>query len=110
MRAATDRSGGGLFRVEDSSLGRRTAAARRRDSGIDRCVERIRAALERGTEEHWDMKRVTERRRDDLRKCGAQRTARIGEAGSGLGLAGADLGEMADLVNDGALLRNQEQQ
>jgi len=66
------------------------------------------------------MKRVTERRRDNLRKCGAQRTCRIGEGGSGMGfagadvvgaaLAGADLGEMADFVNDGALLRNQEQQ
>ena len=56
------------------------------------------------------MKRVTERRGDDLRKCGAERARRIGEGGTGMGLVGADFGEMADLVNDGALLRNQEQQ
>jgi hypothetical protein len=56
------------------------------------------------------MKRVTERRRDDLGKCGAQRTCGIGETRTDTGLMGADLGEMADLVNDGALLRNQEQQ
>jgi uncharacterized protein YjbI with pentapeptide repeats len=71
------------------------------------------------------VKRVTERRCDDLRKCGAERTRRIGEAGAGTGfagadvagadvagadVAGADLGEMADLVNNGALLRNQQQQ
>jgi hypothetical protein len=56
------------------------------------------------------MKRVTERRGDDLRKCGAQRTGRIGEAGVDTRFVGADLGEMADFVNDGTLLRDQEQQ
>jgi hypothetical protein len=62
------------------------------------------------------MKRVTERRGDDLRECGAQRARCIGEGGTGLDLVGADLrktadfGEMTELVNDGALLRNQEQQ
>jgi hypothetical protein len=56
------------------------------------------------------MKRMTERRGDDLRKCGAERACRIGEGGTGLGLVGADFGEMADLMNDGALLRYQEQQ
>jgi hypothetical protein len=45
-----------------------------------------------------------------LRKCRAQRTRRIGEAGIDACLVGADLGEMADFMNDGALLRNQEQQ
>ena len=56
------------------------------------------------------MKRVTERRGDNLRKCGAERARRIGEGGTGMGLVGADFGEMANLVNDRALLRNQEQQ
>src|ERR1700722_5607348 len=59
------------FRIEDSGFGGRAAAARRWHRGIDRDVERVRAAFERGTEEHRDMKRVTERRGDDLRKCGA---------------------------------------
>jgi hypothetical protein len=116
MSATTDRSGGTLFRVEDSGLGGRAAAARRRNRGIDRGVEWIRAAIEGGAEEHGDVKRVTERRRDDLSKRGAERARRIGEGGTGTDLVGADLGgmadlgEMADLVNDGALLRNQEQQ
>ena len=110
MRTASDRSGGMLFRIEDLSFGGRAAAARRRNRGIDRDIERIRAAIERGAEEHGDMKRVTERRGDDLRKCGAKRARRIGEGGTGMGLVGADFGEMADLVNDRALLRNQEQQ
>jgi hypothetical protein len=56
------------------------------------------------------MERVTERRRDDLGECGAQCTSRIGAAGVDTSFARADLGEMADLMNDGALLRNQEQQ
>jgi hypothetical protein len=110
MHAASDRSGGMLFKIEDLSFGGRAAAARRRNRGIDRGEERILAALERSTEEQGEMERVTERRGDDLRKCGAQRARRIGEGGTGLGLVGADFGEMADLVNDGALLRNQEQQ
>jgi hypothetical protein len=91
-------------------LGGRPAAARRGNRGCDRDVDGIRAALERGAEEHGDVERVTERRRDDLRKCGAQRTRRISEGGSGMDVARADFGEMADLVNNGALLRNQEQQ
>ena len=66
-----ERSGGTLFRVEDSGLGGRAAAARCRNRSIDRDIDRIRAALERGAEKHGDMKRVTERRGDDLREGGA---------------------------------------
>ena len=71
MRAGPDRSGGALFKVGDSSCGGRAAAAWRRNRGIDGDVERIRAAIERGAEENRNMKRVTERGRDDLRECGA---------------------------------------
>src|ERR1700678_3392978 len=114
MRAAADRSGSTRFRIEDSSFGGRAAAARRGNRGIDRDEERIRAAMNRGAQEHGDMKGVTERRRDDLRECGAQRAGRIGNTGTGVDLVGADLremaglGKMAELVNDGGLLRNQE--
>ena len=56
------------------------------------------------------MKRVTEGRRDDLGECRTQRAGRIDEARVDTSLVGAYLGEMADFVNDRALLRNQEQQ
>ena len=91
-------------------MGRRAAAARRRNRGIDRGEERSRDASERGTEEDGDVKRVTEGRRDDLGECRTQRAGRIGEARIDTGRGGAEFGEMADFVNDGALLRNQEQQ
>ena len=51
MRTASDRSGRCAHSsVEDSGLGRRAAAARGRDRGIDRHVERIGDAIERGAD------------------------------------------------------------
>jgi hypothetical protein len=53
---------------------------------------------------------MTESGSDDLRKRRAEGAARIGHPSDDFRLGAANIDDMAEFVNDGALLRNQEQQ
>src|ERR1700686_4031530 len=88
-----------------SAQGGRAAAARLGNCGVDRGEARLRTELGIDADEERDMKRMTESRRDDLRKRGALRAARIdGAVRLSSKLGAVDAGDMTEFMNHGTLL------
>jgi hypothetical protein len=97
------------FRV--SAKGGRTAASRLGDRGVDGAELRLLSPLRGGAAEKRNVKRMTKGRSNDLREGGAQRTGGIdSRARLDLECRAVSLGNVAQLVNNGALLRHQQQE
>jgi hypothetical protein len=95
----------------DSAQGGRAAATRRGNGGVDAGESRFGSELRSHANQQGNLKRMAECRSGGLGEGGTQRAARVHRA------AGIDAdsrlinaGKMAELVNDGTLLRSQQQQ
>jgi hypothetical protein len=95
----------------DSAQGGRAAATRRGNRGVDAGESRFGSELRSHANQQGNLKRMAECRSGGLGEGGTQRAARVHRA------AGIDAdsrlinaGKMAELVNDGTLLRSQQQQ
>src|SRR5580700_9317191 len=85
--------------------------ARAGNCGVDRTDARLRTELGVDADEERDVKRVTESGRNDLRKRGTLRAARVeGAVRLNSKLGAADAGQMTEFVNHGTLLCHQQQQ
>jgi hypothetical protein len=98
-------------KTEISAKGGRTAAARPGNGGIDDEEPGLGNALRFHANEQGNLQRMTERRGGGLGECRAERAGRVHRAASldaHLRLVGA--GQVTEFVNDGTLLRRQQQQ
>ena len=98
-------------KTEISAKGGRTAAARPGNGGIDGEESELGTELRSHANEQGNLQRMTERRGGGLGECRAERAGRVHRAAgidAHLRLIGA--GEVAEFVNDGTLLRSQQQQ
>jgi len=93
----------------NSVAGGRTAAARTRDGGVDQRTGQSGTEFDRGSNQRWDVKRVTEGGSAGLRKCRAQRACGFGDPRFDLDSRVAAGGEMAQIMNDGTILSCQKQ-
>jgi len=98
-------------KTEISAKGGRTAAARPGNGGIDGEESGLDNELRLHANEQGNLQRMTERRGGGLGERRAERAGGVHRAAgldAHLGLIGA--GEVAEFVNDGTLLRGQQQQ
>jgi|SRR5580658_620236 hypothetical protein len=107
--AATDRSGGSGLR-QRSAQGGGAAAARRGNSGVDGLILTLGNALRRSADQQRNMESMAEGGGHGLRKGRAQRAQTVRGADRVTELNALNAGEMAEFVNDGALLRRNQQQ
>ena len=95
-----------------SDEGGRAAATRRGNGGVYACELRLGNELQRGANQEGNVKRMAECGGTGLSKRGTERTVRVRRAAA----MGVDMmdrlgaGKVAELVNDGTLLRSQQQQ
>jgi hypothetical protein len=110
MGAGADGSAGSAQGF-DSAQGGRAAATRRGDRSVDVGELRLGSELQSHVNQQGNLKRMTECRRGGLGESGTEGAARIHRA-AGIDadsrLLGA--GKMAEFVNDGTLLRSEQQQ
>ena len=110
MGAGADGSAGSAQGLDSAQEGR-AAATRRGNRGVDVGELRLGSELQSHANQQGNLKRMAECRSGGLGEGGTQRAARVHRA-AGIDadscLIGA--GKMAELVNDGTLLRSQQQQ
>ena len=104
------RSLGRLMAKARSAQGGWAAAARRGDCGVGGLNLRMGNSLSRGADQQRNMESMAKSGSNDLRKGWAQRAQTVRSAARVTQLDALNAGEMAEFVNNGALLcRNQQQ-